>query len=69
MLEAIVPGFWKLERQQTFKEPGDEGWRAFADGRWEESLRIWTRPGPRRYRPPAGVHPIGGATGTIDRAR
>ncbi|MEU8329345.1 DUF6879 family protein [Micromonospora sp. NPDC048839] len=34
------PGFWKLERQQTFKEPGDEGWRAFADGRWEDSLRI-----------------------------
>ncbi|SIM83573.1 DUF6879 family protein [Micromonospora cremea] len=34
------PGFWKLERQQTFKEPGDEGWQAFADGRWEDSLRI-----------------------------
>ncbi|RQX00058.1 DUF6879 family protein [Micromonospora inaquosa] len=35
-----VPGFWKLERQQTFKEPGDEGWQAFADGRWEHSLRV-----------------------------
>ncbi|MEO3769008.1 DUF6879 family protein [Micromonospora sp. B9E7] len=35
-----APGFWKLERQQTFKEPGDEGWQAFADGRWEDSLRI-----------------------------
>ncbi|MET8461840.1 DUF6879 family protein [Micromonospora zamorensis] len=34
------PGFWKLERQQTFKEPGDEGWQVFADGRWEDSLRI-----------------------------
>ncbi|MCG5470458.1 hypothetical protein LADH09A_004406 [Micromonospora sp. LAH09] len=34
------PGFWKLERQQTFKEPGDKGWQAFADGRWEDSLRI-----------------------------
>ncbi|MEV0005390.1 DUF6879 family protein [Micromonospora sp. NPDC050980] len=34
------PGFWKLERQQTFKEPGDEGWEAFAAGRWEDSLRI-----------------------------
>ncbi|MFC4019157.1 DUF6879 family protein [Micromonospora sp. GCM10011542] len=33
-------GFWKLERQQTFKEPGDAGWQAFADGRWEDSLRI-----------------------------
>ncbi|MFF0232701.1 DUF6879 family protein [Micromonospora sp. NPDC005254] len=35
-----APGFWKLERAQTFKEPGDEGWQAFADGRWEDSLRI-----------------------------
>nr|WTA70815.1 hypothetical protein OHB51_17355 [Micromonospora sp. NBC_00855] len=34
------PGFWKLERQQTFKEPQDEGWQAFAAGRWEQSLRI-----------------------------
>ncbi|WP_089153975.1 DUF6879 family protein [Micromonospora sp. NBS 11-29] len=34
------PGFWKLERQQTFKEPTDEGWRAFAAGRWEESLQL-----------------------------
>ncbi|MFG1674628.1 DUF6879 family protein [Micromonospora sp. NPDC049282] len=34
------PGFWKLERQQTFREPFDEGWQAFAAGRWEESLRI-----------------------------
>ncbi|MEW2589014.1 DUF6879 family protein [Micromonospora aurantiaca] len=34
------PGFWKLERQQTFKEPQDEGWQAFAAGRWDESLRI-----------------------------
>ncbi|MEU7573370.1 DUF6879 family protein [Micromonospora sp. NPDC049240] len=34
------PGFWKLERQQTFKEPHDEGWQAFAAGRWAESLRI-----------------------------
>ncbi|WP_434740269.1 DUF6879 family protein [Micromonospora sp. SH-82] len=38
--KTTAPGFWKLERQQTFKEPGDEGWRAFAEGRWEESLRI-----------------------------
>lgn len=34
------PGFYKLERQQTFKEPQDEGWQAFAAGRWRESLRI-----------------------------
>jgi hypothetical protein len=38
---ATTPaGFWKLERQQTFKEPGDDGWQAFAAGRWDESLRI-----------------------------
>ncbi|MEH0985455.1 DUF6879 family protein [Micromonospora sp. CPCC 205556] len=34
------PGFWKLERQQMFKEPHDEGWQAFAAGRWDDSLRI-----------------------------
>src|SRR5688500_10085517 len=34
------PGFWKLERQQSFREPGDESWEAFAAGSWAESLRI-----------------------------
>ena len=38
--KTVPPGFWKLERQQTFKEPTDEGWQAFAAGRWDESLRI-----------------------------
>ncbi|MER7279635.1 DUF6879 family protein [Dactylosporangium sp. NPDC000244] len=33
-------GFWKLERQQVFKEPGYDSWVAFAKGDWEESLRI-----------------------------
>jgi hypothetical protein len=34
------PGFWKLERQQTFQEPWSESWLAFARGEWEESLRL-----------------------------
>jgi hypothetical protein len=34
------PGFWKLERQQFFKEPGNASWEAFAKGDWDESLRI-----------------------------
>lgn len=33
-------GFWKLERQQTFQEPGVESWEAFARGDWDESLRL-----------------------------
>jgi hypothetical protein len=33
-------GFWKLERQQTFKEPGYDSWESFAAGGWENSLRI-----------------------------
>lgn len=37
---TTAPGFWKLERQQTFKEPSDAGWQAFAAGRWADSLRI-----------------------------
>lgn len=31
-------GFWKLERQQSFREPGVESWEAFRKGRWDESL-------------------------------
>jgi hypothetical protein len=33
-------GFWKLERQQFFKEPGYDSWEAFAKGEWDESLRL-----------------------------
>ncbi|MGW5053391.1 DUF6879 family protein [Actinokineospora sp. NPDC004072] len=33
-------GFWKLERLQTFREPGDPSWRAFADGRWDHALAL-----------------------------
>ncbi|MEE4424255.1 MULTISPECIES: DUF6879 family protein [Streptomyces] len=33
-------GFWKLERQQTFQEPGYDSWEAFARGDWGESLRL-----------------------------
>lgn len=33
-------GFWKLERQQHFREPGYDVWEAFARGDWDESLRL-----------------------------
>jgi len=32
---------WKLERQQHFREPGNESWQAFARGDWNEALRIF----------------------------
>lgn len=32
--------FWKLERQQHFREPDDDSWRAFAEGNWSEALRL-----------------------------
>ncbi|MFI0483109.1 DUF6879 family protein [Actinomadura sp. 9N215] len=32
--------FWKLERRQTFQEPGDASYRAFARGDWSEAVRI-----------------------------
>ncbi|MFG1608587.1 DUF6879 family protein [Actinoplanes sp. NPDC049265] len=38
--KIIEPGFWKLERQQSFKEPGYDSWEAFAKGEWNESLRL-----------------------------
>lgn len=34
------PGFWKLERQQYFQEPGNGSWEAFAAGDWHESMRL-----------------------------
>ncbi|MCD0447667.1 hypothetical protein LO762_00420 [Actinocorallia sp. API 0066] len=37
--ETREPGFWKLERQQVFKEPGEPSWEAFAAGDWDASLR------------------------------
>ncbi|MFD7714546.1 DUF6879 family protein [Streptomyces sp. NPDC059814] len=33
-------GFWKLERQQEFREPGVESWEAFRRGHWDESLTL-----------------------------
>lgn len=33
-------GFWKLERQQVFKEPDYNSWEAFARGNWDEALQI-----------------------------
>jgi hypothetical protein len=35
--------FWKLERGQTFAEPGDVSWEAFNRGDWEESGRLLER--------------------------
>lgn len=45
------PGFWKLERQQHFKEPDHESWQAFARGDWDQALHIIEagRPAMRDY--------------------
>ncbi|RLL69556.1 DUF6879 family protein [Streptomyces sp. Z26] len=41
---------WKLERQQSFEEPGFASWDATARGDWAESLRLMEkeRPGLRQ---------------------
>jgi hypothetical protein len=31
---------WKLERQQTFREPGSPSWVAMARGDWDRSMRL-----------------------------
>ncbi|BAJ27760.1 MULTISPECIES: DUF6879 family protein [Kitasatospora] len=36
-------GFWKLERQQHFQEPGVASWEAFRRGDWDESLALIER--------------------------
>ncbi|MEV5410862.1 DUF6879 family protein [Thermopolyspora sp. NPDC052614] len=38
--ETGAPGFWKLERQQVFKEPFEPSWVAFAAGDWDGAIRI-----------------------------
>lgn len=40
-----VVGFWKLERGQSFAEPGNPSWEAFYRGSWSEALTIlrWHR--------------------------
>lgn len=37
---ARIERFDKLERIQHFRQPEDASWRAFAAGRWEESLEL-----------------------------
>lgn len=32
--------FWKLERGQSFSEPGNASWEAFNQGNWDTSLRL-----------------------------
>jgi hypothetical protein len=35
------PGFWKLERRQTFQEPAtDRSWAAFLAGEWDKALQL-----------------------------
>jgi hypothetical protein len=34
------PGFWKLERLQTFQEASDKSWDAFVEGDWGRALRL-----------------------------
>ena len=31
---------WKLERHQTFREPGDPSWEAFMAGDWSQALEL-----------------------------
>jgi hypothetical protein len=33
-------GFWKLERLQSFQEPGSPSWRAFSRGNWKEAIAL-----------------------------
>lgn len=41
-----IDRFDKLERLQHFRQPESDSWRAFAAGRWEESLKLTERNRP-----------------------
>lgn len=34
------PGFWKLERRQSFQEPTLPSWQAFSRGDWDQAMRL-----------------------------
>lgn len=36
-LQGVI---WKLERSQTFREPGDTSWEAFRSGDWDRALTL-----------------------------
>ncbi|MEU5692464.1 DUF6879 family protein [Actinosynnema sp. NPDC020468] len=36
-------GFWKLERRQEFREPGQDSWEEFSRGNWREALELLER--------------------------
>lgn len=38
--EQIQDVFWKLERIQTFREPGEPSWEAWISGGWDEALAV-----------------------------
>jgi Family of unknown function (DUF6879) len=38
--DKLTGVIWKLERAQTFREPGDPSWEAFMAGDWAQALRI-----------------------------
>src|SRR5262249_53605547 len=47
----VATSFWKLERGQTFAEPGNASWEAFDAGDWGKSLDLLEadRPALREY--------------------
>jgi hypothetical protein len=51
---------WKLERRQSFSDPTDPPWVAFAEGRWEESLELMeaARPAFRKFMREASDHAV-----------
>lgn len=57
--EIEEPGFWKLERRQTFRQPRSESWVAFDKGDWEKALRLLEERRPsleKNYRKIADHH-------------
>ncbi|MFC8850408.1 MULTISPECIES: DUF6879 family protein [unclassified Micromonospora] len=49
-VESVDGPILKTERIQTFREPGSPSWEAYAEGRWEEALRIAAEPNPELVR-------------------
>jgi hypothetical protein len=42
--ERLDGPLWKVERAQTFREPGSSSWEAFDAGRWLDALELACKP-------------------------
>lgn len=49
-VDAVDGPILRTQRLQAMREPGNPAWEAFAEGRWDDALRIAAEPDPESVR-------------------